>query len=98
MGWLFSMGLSGTADHERLASGVDDLDGDRVGAVDLEDPVHLGQQPNDQAAVASGDWQDRSDHLGRAQARTGRRFDQLRNLAVQDLAQFVGTERSPSRP
>lgn len=56
--------VSLVADDEDAGSGFDDVVGDGVELVDLEDPVDLGEEPFEQAEVASGDAFDGGDCLG----------------------------------
>lgn len=57
--------LLGDADDQRGAGCFDDIIGDGGQLVDLHDPLHLGEQPVDEAEVAAGDPGDRGDGLGR---------------------------------
>lgn len=56
--------LLGDADDQRGAGCFDDIIGDGGQLVDLHDPLHLGEQPVDEAEVAAGDPGDRGDGLG----------------------------------
>lgn len=56
--------LLGDADDQRGAGCFDDIIGDGGQLFDLHDPLHLGEQPVDEAEVAAGDPGDRGDGLG----------------------------------
>ena len=55
---------SGDADDEGALGGLDDVVGDRMQLVDLQDAFDLGKESLEETEVPAGDARDRCDRLG----------------------------------
>lgn len=79
-------------DHEDAGGGFDDVIGDGLEFVNLQDAIDLGEESFEEAEVAASDAFDRGDRLGVREALGIEGPAQAFPVAVEDEEKFVAAE------